>query len=216
MGRMLNPIVIAYHLVWTADGWWLPNDPRGSGSEYIAQDIFKQLGDLHMGRKQIQPASSEVRGFYERAAGLLKYPLLKFGNEQVLAIAQAFGQVIQECRYTCYACAVMPDHVHILIRKHKHLAEEMLDRFHEAGRLAIAGVGDWEGDHPVFGAGGWKVFLDEPKEIWRTISYIEQNPVKIGLPVQHWGFVTAYDNWPLHPGHSPNSPYARRLRGLGG
>jgi hypothetical protein len=22
------PLVIAYHLIWTACGWWLPNDPR--------------------------------------------------------------------------------------------------------------------------------------------------------------------------------------------
>ena len=26
-----HPIVIAHHLIWTAYGWWLPNDPRGSG-----------------------------------------------------------------------------------------------------------------------------------------------------------------------------------------
>ena len=24
------PIVIAYHLIWTVYGWWLPNDLRGS------------------------------------------------------------------------------------------------------------------------------------------------------------------------------------------
>jgi hypothetical protein len=140
---MPNPIVIAYHLIWTAYGWWLPNDLRGSGSKIIAQDIFKHLGELHVDRKQVQPASSEVRDFYKHAAGLLKYPLLKFGNEQVVSLAQAFRQVIQECRYTCYACAMMPDHIHILIRKHKHLAEEMLDRFHRAGRLPLraAGIG---------------------------------------------------------------------------
>ena len=28
-----NPIVIAYHLVWTAYGTWLPNDPRVVGRE---------------------------------------------------------------------------------------------------------------------------------------------------------------------------------------
>ena len=33
---MNNPLVIAYHLIWTAYGWWLPNDPRGSGSVTIA------------------------------------------------------------------------------------------------------------------------------------------------------------------------------------
>jgi hypothetical protein len=69
------------------------------------------------------------------------------------------------------------------------------------------------GDHAVWGTGpGWKVFLDEPGDIWRTIKYIEENPVKIGLAAQKWPFVKAYDGWPLHAGHSHNSPYARRLR----
>jgi hypothetical protein len=59
------------------------------------------------------------------------------------------------------------------------------------------------------------VFLDHPDEVRRTIGYVERNPIKIGLPAQRWGFVRAYDDWPLHPGHSPNSPYAKRLRELG-
>jgi REP element-mobilizing transposase RayT len=207
------PIVIAYHLVWTAYGWWLPNDPRDSGSHTIANDIFKQLGEIHLGRKQIQPAGREVKAFYEKVAGLLKHPLLTFGDAQIQALANAFAAMIDQCRYTCYACAIMPDHVHLLIRKHKHLAEEMLENFHRAGRMAIAGTEEWAQEHPVFTTGGWKVFLDEPKEIWRTIPYIESNPVKIGRPKQIWSFVTPYNNWPLHEGHSPNSPYARRLRG---
>jgi hypothetical protein len=36
----------------------------------------------------------------------------------------------------------------------------------------------------------------------------------LGLPAQKWPFVNPYDGWPLHPGHSPNSPYAKRLRDL--
>jgi hypothetical protein len=59
------------------------------------------------------------------------------------------------------------------------------------------------------------VFLDHPDEIRRTIPYIEKNPVKIGLPGQKWKFVKDYDGWPLHKGHSPNSPYAQRLRAVG-
>jgi hypothetical protein len=35
------------------------------------------------------------------------------------------------------------------------------------------------------------------------------------LPVQQWMFVKPYDGWPLHPGHNPNSPYAKRLREAG-
>lgn len=38
-------------------------------------------------------------------------------------MAKSFGEVINKYCYTCYACAIMPDHIHLLIRKHKHLAE---------------------------------------------------------------------------------------------
>jgi len=46
-----QPIIIAYHLIWTAHGWWLPNDPRGSMSAAIACDVLAELGALHYGRK---------------------------------------------------------------------------------------------------------------------------------------------------------------------
>ena len=40
-------MVIGYHLIWTAYGWWLPNDPRGSMSRLIRSDIIAELGELH-------------------------------------------------------------------------------------------------------------------------------------------------------------------------
>jgi hypothetical protein len=59
------------------------------------------------------------------------------------------------------------------------------------------------------------VFLDHPDEIRRTNGYVEDNPKKMRLPAQSWPFVIAYDGWPLHPGHSPNSPYVKALRAAG-
>jgi hypothetical protein len=46
-------MVIAHHLMWTLYGWWLPNDPHGSTSQTIRNDILKELGELHSGRKRI-------------------------------------------------------------------------------------------------------------------------------------------------------------------
>lgn len=213
---MAQPIVIAHHLIWTAYGWWLPNDPRGSGSQLVACDVIAELGELHHGRKKIQPPGKEVREFYERAGEVLKYPLLTFDESARLEIAAAFTEVIARERYTCYGCAIMPDHVHMLIRKHKHDAEEMGERLKVQSRKRLCGMGDGSDDHPIWGGGNvWKVFLDHPDEVRRTIPYIEQNPVKIGLPIQKWPFVNRYDGWPLHPGHSPNSPYVQRLRAVG-
>ncbi|MFO0805011.1 MAG: hypothetical protein U0791_18050 [Gemmataceae bacterium] len=192
-------MVIAYHLIWTAYGWWLPNDPRGSGSTQVNSSRLIDLGELHHGRKRIQPSGRTVREFYEKAAPLLKHPLLSFDEPARAAIAVAFEEEIDKQNYTCWACAVMPDHVHILIRKHKHLAEDMVANLMEASRLRLIEQGHREQSHPTWiDATGWKVFLDTPDEIRRTMRYIELNPVKIRLPEQKWPFVTAYDGWPLH------------------
>jgi REP element-mobilizing transposase RayT len=213
---MPQPLIIAYHMIWTAYGWWLPNDPRGSGSKTIRHDVLVELGELHYGRKRMQPAGAIVRQFQERAAAVLRHPLLTFEQAAVEEIAEAFRQVIANVRYTCYACTIMPDHVHILIRKHRHQAEEMIDALKEASRQRVIAIGMRAPTHPVWACGGgWKVYLDHPEEVRRTIEYIEKNPDPLRLPRQQWPFVKTYDGWPLHPGHSPNSPYAQRLREVG-
>ena len=212
---MARPIVIAHHLIFTAYGWWLPNDPRGSNSKTIRNDVIADLGEIHFGRKRVQPASGVIGEFYCEADKRLRHELLIFSERDVAAIATAFEEVTKEQRYTCWACAIMPDHVHVLIRKHKHLAEEMIARFQNLSRLRLRADGLRAIDHPVWGGPGWKVFLDHPDEVRRIVGYIEDNPVKIGRLKQEWGFVKSYDGWPLHAGHSTRSPYVKGLRAVG-
>jgi REP element-mobilizing transposase RayT len=210
-----EPLVIAYHLIWTAYGCWLPNDPRGSGSTTIRKDILAQLGELHQGRKRVQPAASVVRRFYQQAPALLRHALLTFSQEERLHLGHAFAEVIAAQRYTCYACVLMPDHVHVLLRKHKHSAETMIETLKQGSRAHLIKERFRSADHLTWTEGGWKVFLEHPDEVRRTIPYIEENPLPLGEAVQTWPFVKLYDGWPLHPGHSPHSPYAQRLHAVG-
>ena len=212
---MSQPLVIAYHLIWTAYGWWLPNDPRGSGSHIIRNPVLQRLGELHHGRKTVQPPGADVRVFYEEAHALLKHHVSRFTRQEMMIISDVFARVMRDRKYTCYACAIMPDHVHILIRKHRDLAEEMIEHLQSQSRLRLSATARRPADHPIWSRGGWKVFLDHPDEIRRTIAYINDNPRWMSLPDQCWSFVTKYDGWPLHPGHSPNSPYVKALRAAG-
>jgi len=191
-------MIIGYHLNWTAYGWWLPNDPRGSMSTTINRDVLKELGEIHHGRKRIQPASRKIRAFYQRAENLLHYPLLKLTDDETQAIATAFSQTIRQERYTCYACAIMPDHIHLLIRKHRDRAEQMMEKLQLASCIAVREARDRDKFHPVWGGCGWKVFLDSIEDIRRTIRYIEENPTKARLVGQSWEFVSPYDDWPFH------------------
>jgi hypothetical protein len=159
---------------------------------------LKDLGELHFGRKRIQPPGREIRAFYESAEQLLKHELLTFDNRAVQVIADAVERCIKENGYTCYAGVIMPDHGHLCIRKHKHLAEKMIDKFQRFSAGALLEQGLRPANHPVWGTGGWKVYLDEPDEVHRTIRYIEQNPAKMRQPIQRYPWITSYDNWPYH------------------
>ena len=75
-------MVIGYHIIWTAYGWWLPNDPRGSSSHEIRCAEISGLGELHHGRRKIQPAATDIRRFYEAAQLVLKQELLKFSSDE--------------------------------------------------------------------------------------------------------------------------------------
>ena len=173
-------MVAGFHLIWTAYGWWLPNDPRGSSSHEIRIERIEELGPLHHGRKVIQPLPSELRAFYERAAGVLKHELLQFDAAQRDIIGAAIGRLIANERYTCYACAVMPDHVHCLIRKHKHHGETMIANMQEESRTALKQAQRRDPEHPVWGGPGWKRFLFTEADMRRIVNYIEANLRKVG------------------------------------
>ena len=103
--------------------------------------------------------------------------------------------MIQDQSYTCYACAIMPDHVHIIIRKHKHPGEAMIDNLQIRSKELHLVEQRRDVGHPVWGGPGWKVFLYSVDDIRRVIRYVEENPIKIGLPLQRWDFVKQYDGW---------------------
>lgn len=189
-------MIIAHHLVWTAYGWWLPNDPRGSGSHTVRADVLADLGEIHYGRKRVQPPSRDIQAFYTHAALRLKHPLLTFDASDLTAIGEHIGHSIRRHGYTCWAAVAMTDHVHLVIRMHRDRAEAMIEYLQadSAERLRACGLRDEQ--HPVWARGGWKVFLDTPDDVRRTIRYVRQNPVKIGLPVQEYDWVEKYDGWP--------------------
>jgi REP element-mobilizing transposase RayT len=189
-------MVAGYHLIWTVYGYWLPVDPRGSTSREVRVEAIKALGEVHYGRKQIQPSSATLRHFFDEARDVLKHAVLTLDDDDIALVGKIIGQEIVDRGYTCYACAVMPDHVHLLIRRHRDRAEHMIATFQEATRNALITVGKRSPTHPVWAAGaGWKGFMNTRQDFERDVIYIRQNPVKIGRPEQVWEFVTPYNGW---------------------
>lgn len=192
-------MIVGYHLIWTAYGWWLPNDPRGSSSHEIRVERIAELGELHYGRKIVQPSSPELRLFYENARRALKHELLSFTPEQTAIIGEAFAAAIEERHYTCYACAILRDHVHLLVRRHRDWAEVMIEHLQAASRDRLIQSGARVADHPVWGGPGWKRFLNTREDMERVIRYIRNNPIKERMPEQIWRFVRSYNGWMPRP-----------------
>ncbi len=189
-------MVIGHHLVWTTYGCWLPNDPRGSGSTAVRIESLRDLGELHHGRKRVQPHGSDVCRFYDEATQHLKHPRLTFTSAELAHVGVSFGNAIRENGYTCWAAAVMPDHVHLVIRKHRDRAETMIEALQSRTAVDLRDQGLRPPDHPVWTRGGRKVFLNDETRVERTVRYVEANPVKAGLPVQRWDWATPYGGWP--------------------
>jgi REP element-mobilizing transposase RayT len=85
----------------------------------------------------------------------------------------------------------MPDHVHLLIRKHRDAPEKIIYELQEASRTAVLERTARPATHPVWGGPGWKVYLDTVDDMWRVVRYVERNP---RLP-QSWELVKPYDGW---------------------
>lgn len=191
--------VIAVHLILTLYGHWGVNDPRGSGSAAFHDPKFETLGPIHQGRKREQPERSELREYHRVHGELLNFPVIWLDDAKAQAVAGAIEETIAARGYTCYACAICANHVHLVIRTHKDRADEMLAHLAEAirTRLRLRFPTEISPHHPVLSARPYKVFLYTPEEVRGRIEYVELNPAKERKPRQRWGFVKGYDHFPF-------------------
>jgi REP element-mobilizing transposase RayT len=195
-----RPMIIGHHLIWTLYGHWLPNDLRGSGSVEFYDEKLSTLGAIHHGRKpkHLQPRRRELREFYRQAEPLLNFPVFWIDDAKRQAICDAFSQVVREKGYTVWACAILKNHAHMVIRRHRDDAIAMLQAFANTTQAKLREFADVFDDHPVWSARSYKVFLRSPDEVWGRIRYVNENPRKEGLSDQRYDFVQSYDNWPFH------------------
>lgn len=192
--------IIGHHLIWTLYGHWLSNDLRGSGSIEIRDKKFADLGPIHHGRKpeHLQPSRQKLREFHKRAEPLLNFPPFWLDAAKRQVVGEVFGEVVAEKGYTVWACAVLSNHAHLLIRRHRDDALTMWHTFGDAIRLLLREYPEIIAEHPVFSERPYKVFLHNPQEVRSRVIYVERNPEKEGLERQEFPFVQVYNNWPFH------------------
>jgi REP element-mobilizing transposase RayT len=152
---------------------------------------------VHFGRKKLQPPRETLREFTKEAAQRLEFAPLWFDDAKWQALGDSIAQVVRRKGYTVWACAVLKNHVHLCVRRHRDDAKTMWEAFVEDTCVGLRLFADIPDAHPVWSERPYKVFLYTPDDVRRVIAYIGKNPVKEGLGPQNWAFVSPYYGWPL-------------------
>jgi len=182
-------MIVGYHVIFSTYGFWLPNDPRGSWSDFVGSwELFRYGPATKTTERHSLAYRAHDRALREKAKSALKYPPVQFTGIQARAVARGFARYVARTALPVWACAIMPDHVHMVVGRPRITVEQLVNKLKGDATRAL----EREGIHPLAGwkvegtrppkcwvRGQWKVFLD-PADVPRAIRYVEDNPLKEG------------------------------------
>src|SRR4051812_12189378 len=139
-------MVLAYHGIFTAYGFWLPNDPRGSWSDFVGAWELLRFGKATKVTERRSLASApHDRALRLAAKEALKYPPVLFDGRQALSVGLGFATAVREAGYVLHGCSILPDHVHVVIARHERSAEQVMGHLKAKATMRLRG----DGLHPL-------------------------------------------------------------------
>jgi REP element-mobilizing transposase RayT len=194
-------MIHAYHVIWGTYGFWLPNDPCGSWSDFVASWELARFGKATKSPDRSPVDLAQWARWRSEAEQALKYPPVVLTGRQAQLIGRAFASAARKSRYFIWACSIPPEHVHLVIARHTYTVEQIAillkgaatkhlkaNSLHPQARFAAAGP-----KLPSMWAERlWKVFLDSEEAIDNAIRYVQDNPLKEGKLRQKWSFVRPF------------------------
>ena len=196
-------MVLAYHLILSAYGFWLPNDQRGSWSEFVRAYELTAFGPATKTNTRQSVAGRRIDATRRAAmrTALVRQPVL-FDGHQARALAFGFADYVGRSMVPAHACAIMPDHVHLVIGRLRLSIERICEQLKGVATARL----NREDRHPFvdqpyrsdrlptpWARKGWWVYLDSATDVRRSIRYVNENPVRAGLRPQRWSFVAPYE-----------------------
>jgi hypothetical protein len=182
--------VLAYHLILTAYGFWLPNDPRGSWSDFVRAWELRRFGPATKTteRRSLARDPHDWRRRLAAKEALARDPV-QFTGPQARAVARGFANYADRVGLIVWACSILPSHVHLVIKRHTCRIEQVANLLKGAATHQLTE----EGLHPFaqqpYRDGTlptpwphkcWKCFLSDEPGIRRAIRYVERIPRRKG------------------------------------
>ncbi len=191
----------AFHGIFSAYGFWLPNDPRGSWSDWIGSwELLRYGPATKVDTRHSIAQRPHDHALRQRAKEALKFPPVCFDGLQARAIAQGIADAAAASGYRLHALAVLPDHVHVVVGATERHPSQVIGHLKAFAtrRLIAEGIHPFATDEvPVqrscWADQAWKVYLDEHEDVERAIRYVEANPEKEGKRRQPWKNLVPYD-----------------------
>src|SRR5690349_9502436 len=162
-----------YHAIFSAYGFWLPNDPRGSWSDFVyAWELYRFGGPATKvsGKRSYAHDPHDAR-LRREAKEHLKYPPARFEESCRESIATGFARVCEEFGFVVHACAIGFDHVHIVTARDPQRTIENVVAVLKARATSQMKS---DGTHPMrrydpvptpWGKGCWSVFIDDEEQL---------------------------------------------------
>ncbi len=196
-------MVIAYHVIIGMYGFWLPNDERGSWSQFVGSWELLRFGKATtVDTRRSRANFSFDLAKRDAARSVLKYPPVKLTGLQARAIGRGFSEYAEKAALQVYACSILPEHIHLVLGRHHVSVETQVNQLKGSATRRL----EQEAIHPlskyrlssgrapkVFSRGLWKVFIDDVEHLAKAVQYVRENPVKEGLSLQQWPFVRPFE-----------------------
>ena len=189
--------MIASHLTFGCYGFWLPNDPRGSWSDYIRNRRLLAFGHATKTYETLSLAKvSHDHTQRQAAKQALRHPPVRLNGVQARAVARGIAQAVEESNYLLFALCTMPDHVHAVVAEHRNPPKQILGHFkgratRQLKREELYPPPGRPSPASPWARGGWCVYLDDEEDVHRAMEYVNDNPIQAGLPRQKWSFVVS-------------------------
>src|SRR5688572_12642844 len=105
-------MILAHHSIFSMYGFWLPNDPRGSGSDYVAVwELFRYGPATKTNSRRSVAAVKHDRAWRKKGKTAIRFPPVEITGIQAVTVVEGFKKACAEGGYLVHACAVLPDHV---------------------------------------------------------------------------------------------------------
>lgn len=199
-------MIHGYHVIWGTYGFWLPNDPRGSWSDFVYAWELAKFGKATKSTERANVDPAQYDTWRKSARNALKYPPVTLTGNQAREIGNGFKRFIKKSKLAVWAYSILPEHVHFVLGRHHYKMESAANLLKGEATRRLVEVGD----HPMakyrnskqrlpsmWGEKQWIVFLDSEEAIENAIRYVQDNPIREHLKPQKWTFVTPFTGLPI-------------------